>query len=265
MLESNVIHSTTDYDIFKPLPLNRGNGKINERHLDRLRASVMEQNLLPVRPMIVTTDMMIIDGHHRLEVAKRLQLPIYYLVSDEVNYKSAMRLTQATTDWSTWAYVDVRAANGEPEFVKLKNFLDKNRITITWFFRLSSFHWNNSTTTKGHGRVPQLKNGRYKFDESLYDIEPIIEQIHDFISILVESGISKLKTDKGDFWYGAFRVFSNRNFNWERFQRKLKNRIYEMKVFSSWRGVAECILKIHNHDSTGKFTPIDRTDILPID
>jgi len=57
------------------------NRPINERHLTRLVSAIKEKNLLQDFPILVSYDMVIIDGQHRLLAAQKLGLPIFYRIA----------------------------------------------------------------------------------------------------------------------------------------------------------------------------------------
>src|SRR5690348_12851099 len=75
------IQKTNDYQIFKKMD---GNRNLDRFHLRKLSSSIQKDNQLSVHPIIVNKDFYVIDGQHRLEVAKSLGLEIFYVQSDTV-------------------------------------------------------------------------------------------------------------------------------------------------------------------------------------
>ena len=71
---------TSDYSIFKKHESNR---VINELALRKLINSIKSKNMLELRPILVDSQMRVIDGQHRLEAAKALRVPIFYLMKKE--------------------------------------------------------------------------------------------------------------------------------------------------------------------------------------
>lgn len=82
-------HTTSDYSIFKFLRQNREVGRPLVR---RLAQSLALSNLLHTNPILVTPQMEIIDGQHRLEACKILKIPVVYAVDD--NYKAEHMLAR---------------------------------------------------------------------------------------------------------------------------------------------------------------------------
>ena len=77
--ESPKIHVSTNYDNFKYLYFNR---EVNRNTVNRLVKITREKNRMMYYPVIVDHELQIIDGQHRFEACKQLNLPIYYVVMD---------------------------------------------------------------------------------------------------------------------------------------------------------------------------------------
>ena len=73
----STIYKTTDYSQFKFLP---GNRKIAGNILIE---SILEKNKLATHPIVVSKDMFVIDGQHRLDAASSLGIPIYYIIDED--------------------------------------------------------------------------------------------------------------------------------------------------------------------------------------
>lgn len=72
------IQSTKDYNIFKQVSFNRSK---NTHHLQQLKKIILKENLLHLHPILVNEKMEVVDGQHRLEVAKELDLEIFFIQS----------------------------------------------------------------------------------------------------------------------------------------------------------------------------------------
>jgi hypothetical protein len=110
---------TTDYSIFKMVKSNR---KIVEKNVINLMKKIQEKNLLYIKPILLNEFMEVIDGQHRLEAAKRMNLPIYYLIVHGLTRKDMAMLNSTKRVWSFMDYVHHYAIEGN------KNFLDFNRL-----------------------------------------------------------------------------------------------------------------------------------------
>jgi len=71
---------TKDYSIFKKHESNRG---IDQNNLKKIVNSIKAEDLLAFRPILVDAQMRVIDGQHRLEAARLLDLDVYYQRKEE--------------------------------------------------------------------------------------------------------------------------------------------------------------------------------------
>lgn len=75
--EAPTVYSSRDYDSFKIINFNR---ELSKSNLQRLRTLTEKEFKLHMFPIIVSTNLEIIDGQHRFHVAKEMGAPIYYIV-----------------------------------------------------------------------------------------------------------------------------------------------------------------------------------------
>ena len=71
-----VVYETTDYEQFGKL---KGNRNINEAQVIGIRNSIEKIGYQPV-PILVNERLEVIDGQHRLEAARTLGIPIYFII-----------------------------------------------------------------------------------------------------------------------------------------------------------------------------------------
>ena len=78
MIKNNKIYQTSNYDKFTNFLGNRSVTSVKSRHhIEKLMES-MKKSYLP-QPIIVDENFSVLDGQHRLEAAKKLKLPIYFM------------------------------------------------------------------------------------------------------------------------------------------------------------------------------------------
>lgn len=120
------IQSTKDYSKFQKMT---GNRQLDRKHFRKLREAVLRENQLSLHPIIVNKDMAIIDGQHRLEVAKDLGVDIYYIQSDSV---SDMHLIEGNANQKSWDvenYIDFFAIKEQkPDYILLKNLMSESGL-----------------------------------------------------------------------------------------------------------------------------------------
>ena len=88
------IEETVDYDKFS---LIEGNRPFNKGLLLTLEESIVEEgNYLADNPIIVNERLEIIDGQHRWNIAKKLHLPLYYIISNGLGLREAKFIFRAS-------------------------------------------------------------------------------------------------------------------------------------------------------------------------
>ena len=128
----NEIKATSDYQQFN---LFKGNRQIKEHHVRNLIQSIKENNLLSLRPIIVDTEWNVIDGQHRLEAAKHLETPIYYIQVRNENVMDIISLNQYQKNWKLEDYIQFHAERLQNEnYIKIQETLSKYNIPLNVLF-----------------------------------------------------------------------------------------------------------------------------------
>ncbi len=87
------IQKTTDYNQFKIL-----HGRNRNANPENLIKSIQKKNLLEEHPIICDKDLNVIDGQHRLKAAEFLQVPIFFIVSENISEED-ISICQTQTPW----------------------------------------------------------------------------------------------------------------------------------------------------------------------
>lgn len=148
--------STTDYSMFKFDDRNR---RIQAPHVEQLINQIKEKNLLEAYPILVTSDMLVLDGQHRLRAAESLGVPIYYTVSSTATLDDVPEINVSTLHWSLEDYFRRWVLDGHPEYVKLQKFIDDfpflslaqsielcyfgNRLHVRHLFKIGKYTTND--------------------------------------------------------------------------------------------------------------------------
>ena len=117
----NEIQKTSDYNLFTSFTSNR---EIDSKHVNRLVRAILSRNLLHINPILVDTQMRIIDGQHRPEAAKILKVPVYYIVCDTLKREDISRLNSNQKNWNTLDFINFYTIEGKIEFLKLSKFIN---------------------------------------------------------------------------------------------------------------------------------------------
>src|SRR5574338_82987 len=117
------IQTTKQYDLFKIRETNR---QIKQKSVDKLIDSINNYGYLSFFPIIVDKEMNIIDGQHRFMACKKMDIPISYTIYDGYDSENLMcNVNNTQSSWKQGDYLDYYCKLGYPEYIKLKNVLDK--------------------------------------------------------------------------------------------------------------------------------------------
>lgn len=121
-MEEIQIPLTKDYSIFKTL---KGNRPINWGHVRSLVLSMQENGFL-LNPIIINKRGEIIDGQHRLEAAKIIGIPVYYLVAPKYGQKEILAFNTTVKTWTLSDYLHKWIKKGEPAYIAFQEFLENH-------------------------------------------------------------------------------------------------------------------------------------------
>jgi hypothetical protein len=112
--------STLDYSIFKDFSSNR---EVDPKHVKQLMVAIATRNLLHVNPIVVDEQMRVVDGQHRLEAAKILNVPIYY-VQDKIDRADISMLNSNQKNWTAMDYINFYTVEKKVAYVTLSNLMN---------------------------------------------------------------------------------------------------------------------------------------------
>jgi len=154
-LQRGRLYSTSIYDMFTQNASNR------PQHED----SVLEESMrahgflsaFPIRCSHGSPGKLVVNqGHHRLHYAKRLKIPVYFVIDDtpidiwELEGSSKNR-------WSSADFVESRARSGHPEYRALLSYQKKHKLTLG----AASALLQGNTVSEGNA-LKDIKRGDFK-------------------------------------------------------------------------------------------------------
>jgi hypothetical protein len=121
---NNQVQKTTNYDMFRPID---GNRNLNELHKNRLKKSMEENYLFTV--IIVNENYEIIDGQHRFNCIKELDLPLYYIVCHGYGIKEVHILNENNKTWNMDDYLAGYVNLGHQHYITYATFKEKYKFS----------------------------------------------------------------------------------------------------------------------------------------
>ena len=118
---------TKDYSVFE---LHECNRPLHEK--PDLAKSMAEHGFMPSSPLqcvhSANGKLKVIRGHHRLHYAKRLKIPVWYIIDDSVT--DIFALEGGYQQWSVKDFAEARAKAGDKDCKALLEFTKQHELTI---------------------------------------------------------------------------------------------------------------------------------------
>lgn len=234
------IKETKNYEMFKKKDLNR---PICRHNLQKIIRSVSLRNMLQIRPILVNEKMEVIDGQHRLEAAKALDLPIFYEVYEDSEPKDIFLLNDNQKPWVIGDYLNYYAASGNTDYINTKRFLEKLNIDMSTFFALF-------IGRPGGNVSADFKQGKYKFpsEEEMKGGENRLIAARSIIEHIQKMAIKKARFVKNTTFIRAL-LWTMRldGFDLETFLKKLEICMDKVRPCRTIDEYANLLIDIYNY------------------
>ena len=122
-----IVYKTKNYEIFKDIT---GNRIIDRLHQANLEEAVEEKNWLANEPGMVNENFELIDGQHRLAVAKKKHEYFYFTIGEGAGARDVILLNTNTKDWTMPEYLHYYMATGNENYIRLNQFAEKNKLNL---------------------------------------------------------------------------------------------------------------------------------------
>ena len=121
----NKIHMTKDYSIFTSHEYQR---RIDTRLIVKSMKNNGYIEAYPIYTIKNGSGLKVIDGHHRLEGAKKLGLPVHYIVCEkEAQMKD---IDGGIRKWTLLDYLTHYVEKGKDSYIYIKTFQEKSKIPL---------------------------------------------------------------------------------------------------------------------------------------
>ena len=164
------IRTTSSYSIFNKVI---GNRDLDKQNLQRIKESI--SNIGLQMPILVNKNNSIIDGQHRLQAAKELNIPVCYIISQDTAEDNIDQL-QISKKWTALDFCNKNALKGNADCKKALRianqwYIDTNK-KMSKINVIALLHENASCTNIKIA----LSNNTYKID--IKRAQRIFEALH---------------------------------------------------------------------------------------
>ena len=171
-----IVFSTCEHDMFS---LDETNRPIDWDHVQELYDAIEAKNLLHLCPMIVSSEFVVLDGQHRLKAAEGLEVPIYYIISDDMSIEDVPIVTSRLKNWKREDVLHHYCARGFPEYLKLRDFAEEHpRIRLNTIIGLCTYRDSKVVSRS-------FIDGSYECNDIPF-AKRVISALHDFRDVGID-------------------------------------------------------------------------------
>lgn len=126
------VYQTTEYKRFTNI---EGNRPLNKKKIERIINDIKNGNdILDEVPVLVQenkTSLHVLDGQHRVEIAKQLKRPVHYIIHKvDMSMYDLAKVNSNTEKWTSDNFINAYIKAGNKHYEKLKEFVDKYGISV---------------------------------------------------------------------------------------------------------------------------------------
>lgn len=113
--------STTNYSIFTQKQINRD---LSKAYIKKMKDSIEKFGQL--EPIKVSRDYSIIDGQHRFAAIKELGIPVNYVITEDMDFRTLAELNSISKKWTNEDFLKAYLNSGQESYVRLNQFRVEN-------------------------------------------------------------------------------------------------------------------------------------------
>lgn len=115
------VFKSHDYLSFSMAKENR---IIDENHVKQIIKSINKKGLM-MNPIIVDAELNILDGQHRFEACRELDLPIYFVIDEKADTKVCATMNSYSRNWQCADFIHYGAKTGNATYQFVQNCYDE--------------------------------------------------------------------------------------------------------------------------------------------
>ena len=162
------LNETTNYDLFDLHEFNR-----DVKKLKFLEQSMKLHGYIAAYPLHVQKSgggkLKIKGGHHRFIIARKLGIPVYYVICDDD--ATIHQLEKATNTWSLMDYLASWCRVGKEDYIEVRNYCTRTGISLSL---ASSMFFGNQAGSGNFNDAFKAGNFRIKDRKHARDVEGIV-------------------------------------------------------------------------------------------
>lgn len=235
----NKLAVTNNYNKFELLHFNR-----DVKRTERLEASMKKHGYISAYPIHCVQNgsgkYKIKSGHHRFYVARKLGIPVYYILSDD--QATIFELEEATNRWNFYDYLSAHCREGKNrDYLAVREYCSETGIGLQNSLSMLGGH------SAGSGNFQrEFKTGTYRIRKDCDHAETV----KDIILHVKRCGVSFYNNSL--FVQAISKVVWVDDFNILKFKSKIKAFAAFMEKKANLQQYLEMVEEIYNRQSREK-------------
>ena len=233
-MKASEIKVTENYNQFRFIKGNRPIVKIKIKNL--ITSYDKGLNLFPYCPILVNEQNYVIDGQHRLETCKKLEIPVYYCVVPNFSLHQIAEINCTVTKWAMKDYLNCYIETGSPDYKTLSFFRDKYDLSVNVAIALLG----NGTVRDGGGTgVEKFKSGQFKVVHG-EKAERVMKHVMDYIDFFP-------KVNDRTFIIAIQMLLASKSYNHKEVVDKLRQYKSKIEPQKTYKDYIQHIEVLFNH------------------
>ena len=225
---SHVYKVNVSNKLYNKINYFMGNRRIINEHVEKIMASLSSDggNTLEDNPILINNKYEIIDGQHRYEACKRLDLPIYVKMVNENFKDNIIFLNTNQRNWNDGDFANYYASQGLKPYQIYLDYKEKYKF-ITHGIMIAIFNkWYDRRNDGG-----SFKNGllTIKYPEH---IEDTIEKLVALRDVAQNPRIEPSTFKKQQFQQALLKLFLSHKFKFNKFRKNLRTSEHDFNVLA---------------------------------
>lgn len=232
-MSASKIQSTTNYSRFKFMD---GNRPVNNARVRKLIRSIKRKNMLQQFPIVCqknSSGLYIMDGQHRFTAAEQLKLPVFFIEGKNIEISDIAATNSAQKGWTPRDFVESFAAQGNAEYVKLRDFINEHGLPVTTSANILAGNFNDTGCIQHAISVGTFKVTSFEFANR---VAGGVRACQPFFAPYKDRG----------FVIAVAHLLRVKGFSITRFVQKLEHQSAKMIKCSAWVQYVDVIEEIYN-------------------